>query len=68
MVKGKKAQISEASQIFMQSHSKENCKYVMICNEHPPPPPPILYAYDSHVKYNIVTLVQSPSDSTKRGS
>ena len=32
MVEEKKAQISEASQFFMQSHSKENGKYVMICN------------------------------------
>ena len=32
MAEEKKAQISEASQFFMQSHSKENGKYVMICN------------------------------------
>ena len=33
MVEEKKAQISEASQFFMQSHSKENGKYVMICEQ-----------------------------------
>ena len=33
MAEGKKAQISEASRLFMQSHSKENNKYVMNCND-----------------------------------
>ena len=31
MAEGKKAQISHTSLFFMQSHSKENGKYVMIC-------------------------------------
>ena len=33
MAKGKKSQISEASWSFMQSHSNENGKEVMICND-----------------------------------
>jgi len=33
MAEGKIAQVSEASRSFMQSHSKENGNYVMICNE-----------------------------------
>ena len=33
MAEGKKAQISEASWFFMQSHSKENGKYIMIYND-----------------------------------
>ena len=33
MVEEKKAQIYEASQSFMQSHSKENGKYLMFCHD-----------------------------------
>ena len=33
MAKGEKSQISEASRSFMQSHSNENGKDVMICND-----------------------------------
>ena len=33
MTEGKKKQISEASRSFIKSYSKENGKYVMICND-----------------------------------
>ena len=33
VAEGKKAQIYGASWFFMQSHIKENSKYVMICND-----------------------------------
>ena len=33
IAEGMKAQISDASRFFVQSHSKENGKYVMICSD-----------------------------------